>query len=96
LVKDYNGDMTTPIKPIRYTRTKTTYFHPKDKVIYSTPILDTTLQNVVEWCSTSNSTLIDGGNIYADSVSAGIINTNAVRSLNYIANPWQFGKIENG
>ena len=54
-----------------------------DNIEYTAVTLVQAIANLTQWASENDQTLIDGGNIYAGSVSAGIINTDALRSLNY-------------
>lgn len=57
-----------------------------NKYILTAPQLAASDKIIAEWCKEGNTTLIDGGKIYAGSVSAGLIKTDSIRSFNYKAN----------
>ena len=50
-------------------------------ITYSVARLDETDQRIVDWCSANNSTFIDGGHIYAHSISTAQLATNAITSI---------------
>lgn len=49
---------------------------------WSTPVIDRTLTNMAKWCSASDTTFIDGGSIYAGSITADRLNAEDVFALN--------------
>ena len=68
-------------KVFSWTSTVTEY-NDGSKIV-ETPVLQDTIKNLVNWCKTENTTLVDGGNIYAGTINAGMMSTDAIRSFNF-------------
>jgi hypothetical protein len=76
------------INAYKWTRTKTeTIEHigaqAKTTYTYTNAQLMESDARIVEWCKNSDTTRIDGGKIFAHSLSADVLGANAIRSLNY-------------
>ena len=66
---------------LRFRRQK--YIWSDNSITYSVARMDETDQRIVDWCSETDTTLIDGGSIYAHSISSAQLATNSIKSLNY-------------
>lgn len=83
---DNNATLPTEKGKYRFRRQQYTWSdHTEDKshITYSAVRFDETDQRILDWCSETDSTFIDGGSIYANSITADQLATDSIRSLNY-------------
>lgn len=82
-------DTSTDLKAYRWTRTMTTIKTILGGIVtdsapsWTAAELAESDARITEWCQLEDTTLIDGGSIYADSLYTNMVSTNILKSHNY-------------